>query len=51
MDTELPAAPAAAAAIEPIKAEISIDDFGKVDLRIAKIVSAGFVEAPTSCCN
>jgi len=29
---------------EPIKPEISIDDFGKVDLRIAKIVSAGFVE-------
>ena len=31
-------------AIEPIKPEISIDDFGKVDLRIAKIVSASFVE-------
>jgi methionyl-tRNA synthetase len=43
MNAELPAAPAAAA-IEPIKPEISIDDFGKVDLRIAKIVSAGFVE-------
>jgi len=31
-------------AIEPIKPEISIDDFGKVDLRIAKIVSASLVE-------
>jgi len=34
----------AASNIEAIKPEISIDDFGKVDLRIAKIVSAGFVE-------
>ncbi len=31
-------------AIEPIKPEITIDDFGKVDLRIAKIVSASLVE-------
>jgi len=30
--------------IEAIKPEISIDDFGKVDLRIAKIVSASLVE-------
>jgi methionyl-tRNA synthetase len=30
--------------IEPIKPEISIDDFGKLDLRIAKIVAASFVE-------
>jgi len=29
---------------EAIKPEISIDDFAKVDLRIARIVSAGFVE-------
>jgi methionyl-tRNA synthetase len=29
---------------EPIKTEISIDDFSKVDLRIAKIVTASFVE-------
>jgi methionyl-tRNA synthetase len=43
MTTET-AAPAAAPGIESIKPEISIDDFGKVDLRIAKIVSAGFVE-------
>jgi methionyl-tRNA synthetase len=43
MSTETPAAPAASG-IEPIKPEIGIDDFGKVDLRIAKIVSAGFVE-------
>jgi methionyl-tRNA synthetase len=35
---------ATASTIEAIKPEISIDDFGKVDLRIAKIVSAGFVE-------
>ena len=37
-------APAAAAGAEPIKAEITIDDFGKVDLRIAKIVKADFVD-------
>jgi methionyl-tRNA synthetase len=43
MSTETPAAPAAST-IEPIKPEISIDDFGKLDLRIAKIVSAGYVE-------
>jgi methionyl-tRNA synthetase len=42
MTTETP--PTATTGIEPIKAEISIDDFGKVDLRIARIVSAGFVE-------
>jgi methionyl-tRNA synthetase len=30
--------------IEAIKPEISIDDFGKVDLRIARIVSASLVE-------
>jgi methionyl-tRNA synthetase len=30
--------------LEPIKPEISIDDFGKVDLRIARIVSASLVE-------
>ncbi|MBI3562598.1 MAG: methionine--tRNA ligase [Gammaproteobacteria bacterium] len=29
---------------EPLKAEISIDDFGKIDLRIAKIISASHVE-------
>ena len=29
---------------EPIKPEISIDDFGKVDLRIARIVKATYVE-------
>lgn len=43
MNTETPAAPAASA-IEPIKLEISIDDFGKVDLRIARIVDAKYVE-------
>jgi methionyl-tRNA synthetase len=29
---------------EPIKPEISIDDFGKLDLRIARIASAAYVE-------
>jgi len=43
MNTETPAAPTASA-IEPIKPEISIDDFGKVDLRIARIVSASLIE-------
>jgi len=43
MNAETPAAPAASA-IEPIKPEITIDDFAKVDLRIAKIVSASYVE-------
>ena len=38
------AAPAAASGLEPVKPEISIDDFGKVDLRIARIVAAGYVE-------
>ncbi|MBI5912033.1 MAG: methionine--tRNA ligase, partial [Betaproteobacteria bacterium] len=33
-----------AAAIEPIKPEISIDDFSKLDLRIARIVKAAHVE-------
>jgi methionyl-tRNA synthetase len=43
MSTETTAAPAAST-IEPIKPEISIDDFGKVDLRIARIVKADYVE-------
>jgi methionyl-tRNA synthetase len=30
--------------IEPIKPEVSIDDFGKLDLRIARIVKADYVE-------
>jgi methionyl-tRNA synthetase len=34
----------AAASIEPIDAEIKIDDFSKVDLRIAKIVNCEHVE-------
>jgi methionyl-tRNA synthetase len=37
-------APTAAAGAEPIKPEVTIDDFGKVDLRIAKIVKADFVD-------
>ena len=41
--TEAPTA-AAASTIEPIKPDVSIDDFAKVDLRIARIVSAGFVD-------
>ena len=44
MTTDTAAAPAAAPGNEAIKPEISIDDFGKVDLRIARIVTAGFVE-------
>ncbi len=40
--TETP--PATAPGIEPIKPEITIDDFGKLDLRIARIVKAGYVE-------
>jgi methionyl-tRNA synthetase len=40
MNAELPAA----SAIEPIKPEITIDDFGKIDLRIARIVSAALIE-------
>jgi methionyl-tRNA synthetase len=43
MNAETPAAPAVSA-IEPIKPEISIDDFAKVDLRIARIVSATLIE-------
>ncbi|MEK7711934.1 MAG: methionine--tRNA ligase, partial [Pseudomonadota bacterium] len=43
MNTETPAAPTASA-IEPIKPEISIDDFSKVDLRIARIVSASLID-------
>ena len=42
MTTETPTAPPSG--IEPIKPEISIDDFGKLDLRIARIVKAGYVE-------
>lgn len=41
---EAAAAPAPAAKIEPIAAEIEFDDFAKVDLRIAKIVNAEHVE-------
>jgi methionyl-tRNA synthetase len=37
-------APATSGALEPIKPEISIDDFAKIDLRIARIVKAGYVE-------
>ncbi|MBI3575716.1 MAG: methionine--tRNA ligase subunit beta, partial [Gammaproteobacteria bacterium] len=42
MTTETPTAPLSG--IEPIKPEISIDDFGKLDMRIARIVKAGYVE-------
>ncbi len=35
---------AGAAAAEPIKPEIAIDDFAKIDLRVARIVKAGYVE-------
>jgi methionyl-tRNA synthetase len=42
--TEPKPADTTASALEPIKPDISIDDFGKLDLRIARIVTAGFVE-------
>jgi methionyl-tRNA synthetase len=42
MTTETPTTPPSG--IEPIKPEISIDDFGKLDLRIVRIVKAGYVE-------
>ncbi|MBI3570718.1 MAG: methionine--tRNA ligase [Gammaproteobacteria bacterium] len=42
MTTETLTAPLAG--IESIKPEISIDDFGKLDMRIARIVKAGYVE-------
>jgi methionyl-tRNA synthetase len=41
---ETPAAAPAATDIEAIDAEIKIDDFAKVDLRIAKIVECAHVE-------
>ena len=47
---EPPAAPVAAPVVpggEPIAAQIGIDDFSKIDLRIAKIVSAERVEGST----
>jgi len=40
MTTNTPSVPAA----EPIKSEVSIDDFGKIDLRIARITDATLVE-------
>jgi methionyl-tRNA synthetase len=43
LETAEAAAPAASA-IEPIAAEIKIDDFAKVDLRIAKIIHCEHVE-------
>ena len=44
---EPPEAPAPAPGGEPLAAEIGIDDFAKVDLRIAKIVAAERVEGST----
>jgi len=41
-ETQSPPAPAVAA--EPIKPECTIEDFGKIDLRIAKVLSAERVE-------
>ncbi len=45
------AAPSTDAAIEPIAPTIKIDDFGRIDLRIARIVRAEKVEGSTSCCG
>ncbi len=39
-----PAAAAAEGGLEPIKPEITIEDFDKVDLRIARILAADYVE-------
>ncbi len=44
---EPPEAPAPAPGGEPLAAEIGIDDFAKVDLRIARIVAAEQVEGST----
>ncbi len=44
VNTTPTAPPAAPPAGEPAKTEITIDDFGKVDLRIARIVKADFVD-------
>ncbi|AMP06613.1 methionine--tRNA ligase [Collimonas pratensis] len=43
-ETTETAAPAAISSIEPLAAEIKIDDFVKVDLRIAKIVNCEHVD-------
>ncbi len=42
--TATQATPAPAGGAEPNKPEISIDEFGKIDLRIARIVAASYVE-------
>ena len=39
-----PTIPAAATQTEAIKPEITIDDFARVDLRVARIVKAGYVD-------
>ncbi len=39
-----PQSPAGTSPQEPLKPEIGIDDFAKIDLRIARIVKAGYVE-------
>ena len=44
MTEPTPSAPVVTGALEPIKPEISIDDFAKIDLRIARIVKADYVE-------
>jgi methionyl-tRNA synthetase len=47
---ELPAPPKSAPGGEDLAPEIKIDDFAKVDLRIARIVNCEPVEGSTSCC-
>ena len=43
-DSPVDGAVAAVASVEPLEAEIKIDDFAKVDLRIAKIVNCELVD-------
>ena len=47
---EPPAPPAVIPGGEPLAETISIDDFARVDLRIAQIVNCEHVEGSTSCC-
>ena len=48
-EEEKKAAQACSAAQEPTKPEIAIDDFGKVDLRVGKIVACEKCPRPRNC--